>query len=68
MAALDFTGVAGPVEWLDRVFKSAIEFGWSDLQVRLIRDQDIAVRVVVVVDHRQDRGAPSTGPATGTQL
>lgn len=39
---IDFTGVEGPVQWLDRVFTSAIDNSWSDLQVRLIRDQDIA--------------------------
>lgn len=39
--AIDFTGVAGPVEWLDRVFSTAIAEGWSDLQLRLVRDQDI---------------------------
>lgn len=41
MATLDFSDVKSPVAWLDTVFKAAIANGWSDLQVRLIRDEEI---------------------------
>lgn len=41
MSLIDFAGVAGPVDWLNAVFKAAIANGWSDLQLRLIRDDEI---------------------------
>ena len=41
MAAIDFTGVTGPTEWMDRVFAAALDNGWSDLQLRLARDEEI---------------------------
>ena len=41
MSLIDFREVKGPVDWLNAVFKAAIANGWSDLQLRLIRDDEI---------------------------
>jgi type II secretory ATPase GspE/PulE/Tfp pilus assembly ATPase PilB-like protein len=41
VAEIDFSNVQGPVDWLDRVFRAAIDAGWSDLQLRLIRGDEI---------------------------
>lgn len=41
MADIDFSAVTGPTSWTDTLFKHAIGEGWTDMKVRLHRDDEI---------------------------
>lgn len=40
MAVLDLSDTKNAVDWLNRVFKAAVDNQWSDLQMRYIRDSE----------------------------